>query len=167
MAPVPPTLMRPLRMLSFKKGSFQASTVAEFTWAFKGLSLGPMVKPDMAVLYALHDVVDSPALRVLILHNQELQFSGVFVISHWQPPCAAAAAAAAAAAFDAAPPVIYACAHLISYDTLPTFDGREADFDFPVLKSDVKRSHQRRAMIVKSHAGDDAVLIGFWERYPK
>ena len=61
----------------------------------QGLSLGPKVKPDMAVLYAIHDVVDSPALRVLILHNQELQFSGVFVISHWQPRGAAAAADAA------------------------------------------------------------------------
>ena len=35
MTRVPPTLMRPPKMLSFKKGSFQASTAAEFTWAFK------------------------------------------------------------------------------------------------------------------------------------
>lgn len=35
MKPVPTVMMRPPKMLSFRKGSFQASKAEEFMWAFK------------------------------------------------------------------------------------------------------------------------------------
>ena len=105
------------------------------------------------VLYALHDIVDSEGrMQVLVTHSQSPVFSAVFVISTWTTSLST--------------PAIYASAHLIGNESLPTFKGRnptavEGRLE-PRLLADSKYAHQRRAMIVKSRRGDDAIMIGMW-----
>ena len=104
------------------------------------------------VLYALHDIYESDGkLQVLVTHSQTPAISAVFVISPWKFGCVET-------------PEIYASAHLIGNEQLPTFSGPntvERRLD-PRLIGNSKFAHQRRAMIVKSHRGDDSLMLGLW-----
>ena len=106
------------------------------------------------ILIAVHDICDTEGLQVLITHCQSPALSAVFVISRW-------------VGGSQTPPAIYACAHIISYESLPALPAGRASnsvqtFDHPKLLANGKRAHQRRAMVVKSHARDDSILLGYW-----
>ena len=95
-------------------------------------------------------------LQVLVTHSQTPAFSAVFVISTWDRS-------------SPATPEIYASAHVIGNEALPTANAanmviRRLD---PYLLGNSKYAHQRRAMIVKSHRGDEALLLGLWSRRSK
>ena len=92
-----------------------------FFGVIQGLSLGPKFDGLETVLFALHDINDTDGLRILVLHCQKWNFSGVFVISHWD-------AVAATQVIDMPPPAIYACAHLLASDTLPTSNDAESSY---------------------------------------